>query len=666
MNLDEWAKEFSQSVAVNAESSERFPEDVFTEEAVNIIMGAGEADDFHLCPFRARGMKVNAYNISSDGDCVDLFVTHRYESDPPSRIPASEIEKNFDWLGAFLGKCLQSSLRLKLEEAAPEWEAAHAIHEYRSSITRARFYLLTDCLAKNQALKDTDLDGVRVSYQLWDIGRLHKTQTSGLKTEAIEINFDKDFGGHLTCLGTTSEDGEYITFLGFLPALLLVKIYEKYGPRLLERNVRTFLQARGKVNKGIRATILEEPNRFLAYNNGLSAIADDVRFERSGGVYFLTAVAGFQIVNGGQTTASLYTSWKKDKNADLSKIFVQIKLTQPTNPAAIDAIAPKISQFANTQNKVNTADFSANEPYHQEMERLSRTIWAPAPSGSNILTKWFYERARGAYMDAIGRALTAAKRTEFKLQNPPNQKFTKTDLAKAENTWRQHPNLVCLGAEKNFVEFTEMLREHPISPDEKVFRDLVAKLILFRTAERVIQKQNYGGHRSQLVAYTLAWISHQTAQELDLDTIWSDQALSQKLQDAIAAVSLHADRHLRDSGGRSIGEWAKKEDCWITFRNATIDVRIPCAVKDGAKLARGRAVVGIRIEADDPVLKLGGAGWKSLSSWAKETGNLQPWQRSLAYSIGRVLDSERNPSEKQLTQAQIIIAEANRLGFKPE
>jgi len=667
MNLEEWALELSQSVASNAEASDRFPEDVFTEEALNIIIAAGEAEDFHLCSYKARGMKVNAYNISSDGDCVDLFVTHRTESNPPSRITNSDIEKQFDWLQGFLAKCLQTSLRMKLEESAPEWEAAHDIHHHRDRITRARLYLITDSIARDQTIKDMDLDGARLTHHLWDIGRLYKTQTSGNAATAIEINFLEDFGGHLTCLGTTSSDDEYTTFLGFLSAELLVNIYEKYGPRLLERNVRTFLQARGKVNQGIRRTIIDEPCRFLAYNNGLSAIADHVSVQQNeGGVCFLTSVKGFQIVNGGQTTASIYTTWKKDK-ADVSKIHVQIKLTCPNDVTAIDEMAPKISQFANTQNKVNTADFSANDPYHLAMEKLSRSIWAPAPAGSNVLTKWFYERARGAYMDAIGRAPTPAKKREFKIQHPPNQKFTKTDLAKAENAWSQYPQLVCLGAEKNFVEFTDKLRDKPGIPEESNFRNLVAKLILFRTAERVVQAQAYGGYRAQIVAYTLAWISHATGQCLDLDIIWQEQSLSEATREIIAKVSERAHHHLvHGAGGRNVTEWAKREECWIGFRTQDVAVKIArlrLKTRSGEEQKVPRP--GVYISPDDPVLWLGGTGWKRLSSWAKETGNLQTWQRSIAYSIGRTLDVGKNPSEKQLKQARIILEESTRLGFRP-
>src|SRR5262249_732398 len=156
-------------------------------------------------------------------------------------------------------------------------------------------------------------------------------------------------------------------------------------------------------------------------------------------------------VNGGQTTASLYSAVKKDK-ADVSGISVQVKLTMPREASAIDELAPKISLYANSQNKVNTADFSANHPFHAGVEELSRTIWAPAASGSQLETKWYYERARGSYMDELGRP-GVADRNRWKIQHPPSQKFVKTDLAKFEHSWDQLPHLVSRGAEKNFVEF---------------------------------------------------------------------------------------------------------------------------------------------------------------------------------------------------------------------
>ena len=107
----------------------------------------------------------------------------------------------------------------------------------------------------------------------------------------------------------------------------------------------------------------------------------------------------------------------------------------------------------------------------------------------------------------------------FENVNPLRQKFTKTDLAKYENTWDQYPYLVSLGAEKNFIRFTVALveRGYP-TVDENYFHRLIANALLFKTAEKLIGGQAYGGFRAQIVTYTLAWLSHDTSQRLDLES----------------------------------------------------------------------------------------------------------------------------------------------------
>jgi hypothetical protein len=180
-----------------------------------------------------------------------------------------------------------------------------------------------------------------------------------------------------------------------IPGVLLAEIYRQHGARLLEQNVRTFLQARGKVNKGIRDTILNQPEMFLAYNNGLCATAAQIQIEsEKGPVANIRSITDFQIVNSGQTTASLTSAPLKD-DADLSAVLVQLKLSVIRDPAQVGAIVSNISRFANSQNKVNEADLRSNDAFQVRVEHLSRTVWVPCKAGANRQTKWFYERARG-------------------------------------------------------------------------------------------------------------------------------------------------------------------------------------------------------------------------------------------------------------------------------
>jgi hypothetical protein len=432
------------------------------------------------------------------------------------------------------------------------------------------------------------------------------------------------------------------------------------------------LQARGKINKGIRNTILNEPHRFFAYNNGITATADHIDFEQNGGSLKITKIRNLQIVNGGQTTASLAHTAKKDR-ANLDGIFVQCKLS--VIPAAfIDEIVPLISRYANSQNKVSDADFYANDPFHVSIEELSRTVWAPALGGSSRNTRWFYERARGQYADAKARETTPARKRQFEALSPNRQKFTKTDLAKYENTWMQLPHIVSLGAQKNFHDFSVRLKERGlVKVDLTYFQHLIAKAILFKRADRIIQQQELGGYKANTVTYTLAWLSHYTKQCIDLDTIWREQDISPALQEAIRMVSHRVHSIITSPpSNRNITEWCKRKDCWDTVRETEIVIGTKLATelipitRDPTRTP-DRGIATPNHEDSELIRQVSAItpdDWFRISKWAKETNNLQSWQRSLAYSIGRALSNGRTISPKQAKQGAIILSEAEKLGIE--
>jgi len=357
-----------------------------------------------------------------------------------------------------------------------------------------------------------------------------------------------------------------------MPAPLLARIYGEYGQHLLERNVRAFLQVKGSVNRGLQKTLREEPHRFLAYNNGLCCTAAEVRVESVINVQArLEWVKDFQIVNGGQTTASIYHAMKKEK-LNVNQVVVQIKLTVLRDAEKVPEIVPLISRYANSQNKVNAADFSANGPYHHKLEQLSRAIWAPATSGLERGTHWYYERARGCYADDKARQGTIAKRREWEIQNPPRQKFTQTDLAKFENAWMGLPHFVCLGAEKNFVKFAENMEEDAeLVVDENYFRQAVAKAILWRTAEKLFDMLELQGYRANSVAYAIAWVAEQAERRIDLDRIWREQRASLSLSTALKAACAAAHKHISSQEGNP-GEVSKRESCWNAFRKVPLSI----------------------------------------------------------------------------------------------
>ncbi len=339
--------------------------------------------------------------------------------------------------------------------------------------------------------------------------------------------------------------------------------------------MRAFLQAKGKVNRGLQKTLKEEPHRFLAYNNGLCCTAAEVRvLAGKDGHARLEWVRDFQIVNGGQTTASIFHAMKKEK-VDVRQVVVQMKLTVLKDPAQVAEIVPLISRYANSQNTVKNTDIAANGPFHQALEKQSRMIFTPPAGGLDRGSHWYYERARGSYLDDKARQGTKPKQRVWGEQNPTTQKFTKADVAKFEHAWLGRPDLVCLGAEKNFVKFAERMEDdgEPFV-DPTYFQHLVAKAIFVRTAEKVFSSLGLEGYRANSVAYAVAWLAERSGRRVNLERIWSEQHLPPGLVKALEIVCAAAHEHITEGDGNP-GEVSKREACWAKFRET--DFAVPAA-----------------------------------------------------------------------------------------
>jgi len=669
--LNEFATQLQQDIIsiAEVEDTEMLRAEAFTQYVIDMLIDAGELEDGTPYYHKAKGIEVSGYNIDNDGT-LSLFTTIYTQHVPPETVGKGDIEAGFKRLGTFLQKSLEKYY-ITLEEASPAFDMAEHIFECRQDIIRVRFYLFTDGLTTVDKLPDTKLNELQISYHVWDLLRIYRYASSGKHQEPVHIDFVEQFGEPLPCLQGTDEAADYSTYLTILPGNILSTLYESYGARLLELNVRSYLQATGKVNQGIRRTILDQPERFLAYNNGISATASNIELEhRSDGGLGIKSLSDLQIVNGGQTTASIFYTARKNK-ADVSRLRVQAKISVVA-PENIASLVPLISRYANSQNKVNEADFSANEPFHVKLETLSRSIWAPAIDGTQRQTRWFYERARGQYKDAIAREGTPARQKQFKELHPTTQKFTKTDLAKYEMTWDQLPYIVSLGAQKCFVHFTSRLQKRGhFEVEQQYFHHLVAKAILFRQAEKIISAQKFGGYRANVVTYTLAYICHRTAGRIDLERIWQQQSIGPELRNTIESVSQSVHEIIiSPPGGKNVTEWCKRPECWNKICELKID--LPALFEKELLSAAQAGDKGI--DNPDPLeqqqiaqaASIPAQTWYQLSAWAKETRNLQVWQRSLAFSLGRLRQSGRMPSRKQAAQGLIMLDEAYRLGFKPE
>ncbi len=578
-DLEQFAQDLHQEVLVKCadDATPQLREDAFTECVLERLAEHNEADNAEVCYHSAisRGRwpaaKINAWALSGDGATLDLFVTLYHGNGQPETVSKPDVAKHFGLARGFLRRAIEG-VHTQLEEAHEVFEAARRIHEARENLATVRLFFLTDGVVGTRAagVEEEQLPGLELRYVMWDLEKLSRLHVG--QREIIELDFVRNYGGAIPCIATKDVTSEYRTFLAFFPAPLLAKIYGEHGQRLLERNVRAFLQAKNKINKGIQQTLRDEPHRFLAYNNGLCCTAAEIDVEMGkDGHARLKSAQDFQIVNGGQTTASIFHAWKKE-HVDITGVVVQVKLSVLTDPAKVMEIVPLISKYANSQNRVNGADFSANGKFHHELEKLARTVWTLPQSGLERGTHWYYERARGSYLDDRAREGTPARMKEWERQNPLHQKFTKTDLAKFEQAWLGLPHLVCKGAEKNFIEFAQKHEEdgEPLV-DLNCFKHVVAKAILFRTTEKLVSAEEFGGYRANIVAYTIAWLAVKSSQRIDLERIWNEQRLSPVLCATITEVCKAVNAHLMAQSG-NVGEASKRVECWETFRKKKLQL----------------------------------------------------------------------------------------------
>lgn len=648
------------------------PEQLFTEYVLSILAEAGETENFRVCfdeKISKRGVehKVNAYALYENYETLDLFITIYSAGNEIVSITKTEVEKAFDKLTKFFRNSVYKEYVNEIEESSEVFDLAHTLansSEVVEFLTRVNLFVITNGEVKTDPKESNKVGGYPVFFRTIDINYLYNlSEKSGVP---IEIDF-RESGAIIPCIDTEADNPEYQSYLAIFPGDVLVNIYEQYGSRLLEQNVRSFLQFTGKINKGIRKTILEEPLMFMAFNNGIAATADNLEIidlpNNKGKA--IGSVKDFQIVNGGQTTASIYHTWKKDK-ANVSGIFVPVKLTIVKNKENFSEIVGRIAEYANTQNRVSASDLSSNRENHVLLEKLSRTIWASPKAGESHQTRWFYERSRGQFKNERLRfGLTPSRRKQFDKQNPRSQMFTKELLAKYINSYKEiasgkkiliGPHMVVRGSQKNYSQFLNY--NFTNKPDNIWFEDAIALAILFNSSEKIygVKPNSIGDMRYITVPYAIAWVGRFSNYRLDLGKIWKNQAISESLKKTLREVMIQVEDFIKKNAPGSLyGEWAKKEECWNAIKDFDFNIDL-LQIKDDLedqnskrKKITKEETQQAEIEAiDESIRSIHSDTWKKIEAWGRETGKLSIHLGNIAFGIaGKIrnnkpfIDSER-------------------------
>jgi hypothetical protein len=678
----EYFSQYMSDIQASAGAEKDFCEVQFTEEMCSFLVQEAVINTFDSVFYKKtqQGIRIDAWNFDKSKRELSLFISD-YTHDNILRIlTQSDAEKLFKRAIRFFKKAVTEEFyRSELDESDPAYSVARDISENHDLISKIQIYLLSNA-TKSERFKNIEpiiINGFETVYDIWDISRRTNIQNSGRAKEDIFIDFTEFEEGGMKFLPAFIKASSCKSYLLVFPGKLIADIYDKYGDRLLEQNVRTFLQFRGGVNKSIRNTLKNEPEMFFAYNNGLTVTAEALKVKNDR----ILQAKNLQIVNGGQTTASIFMSRLLDKSTiDLTNVYVQVKLSV-IEEDKVDEVVPVISKSSNTQNKVSNADFFSNHPFHKRIEGFSRRILAPAQEGK-LETKWFYERARGQYTNTQAK-MTPSQKKKFLLQHPRHQMITKTDLAKFENSFNQMPHYVSKGAQWNFGKYAQEIsgkddknkglwENNDLQFNELWFKNSIAKAIIFKYLEGILRKQVwYGGYRAQIITYTLAKYSELVSKKgcfIDFTSIWRKQDLTDVMKTELLTLAEAIYDIITDTD-ENVGSYCKKPICWdrvkglhfLFSQNMLSELQDTeqhiIKVKDAKKKQKVLNKINTQIEVYERGLQY----WTRMYEWAGNNKIFSEKELSILNTTLRMMTNP--PSEKQCAVILKIEERAIEEGF---
>lgn len=632
-NYQDYKKEFLDTLRTDSAVNGSDTQDEFLSCTLGMLEDYDEIQNSQKLGFgdkRCSGqriMRIDGYSFDETDHSLELFISDFQDAYDTENLTAGRVDELYWRMYYFLDEVCNGKIENYFDDSDDVLKVArliryrmNAIGDDPQQILKIRMFILTnkelstDLLNRNlletkirknkgssktvkstKKIKKSDFNGKPLEINLWNLERFYEKEKS-FSSDPIVIDFRKDFDcDGIPCIkGNIGDNLGYEAYIAIIPGKLLSEIYIEHGSKVLEGNVRAFLGTSGSksVNSGIRRTINNEPDKFFTYNNGIATTAADVETEEKDGQLFITKIVDLQIINGGQTTASLAEAVLKKTNAELTGIFVPMKLTviddrETENEDGVrfyDQMVQNIAKYANSQNKVTAADLFSNDPFHIWMEKMSKKIFAP-PVHYSVPTGWYYERSRKRYEQEQFKLKSEIDRKRFRAKFPKDQLITKEQLGMYLTTMKEQPNIVAKG--KNFVikEFNTIISQDYKANkgcfNEFYFRKCICSAIIYRTVDNYLESHKdsakrqtgfwykAGGYKLDIVPYTIAKIIHSipAGYSLDWEGIWNRQAVSPAFMREIEIVTKMTNDFICDSHGVIVTEYCKKAETWADFRD---------------------------------------------------------------------------------------------------
>ena len=667
-DLNKFYQDFMAQVADEVEFSEKSIEDVLTENIIEYIKESNETNSPDILLIQPDNeaskkkvsFKVNAFDYSDLAGELDLFVSIIKSSDKPENIAENEIDAAISQGTKFLNLSIEGTLSKLFREAHPDFaEVTDMIHEeFRAkNINLVRIFVLTNGKLKSEYTLDdnkiTD-QGIDCEYHIWDIESVYRADLSGRQMSEINITLDNP----IECIRLNDPNEKVNTYLGILSAYELGSIYSKYKDKLLDQNVRNYLGGRNRVNSKIAKTLRETPEMFFSYNNGISSTAAEVVIKKSdvgedseNAKIYITGLRNWHIVNGGQTTCTIYNAFKK--NVDIKNAYLTVKISEIRDKDKNADTVQNIAESANSQTQIKDSDLSANHKFLANLDTISKKEWTPSNS-ARPNTLWYFERLRGQLLsdklnEGDARSLKVAK---FMQARPKEQILTKTDIAKVLMAWDGLANEASKGNEVCFNNFWKKEYKNT-EVTKEFFHEIVAKRIIYLTIHKYFKEAKHSGYANIVDNYVLATIAQKTQQNLDLEYIWTNQQIQPELIEPIKeCIQVMVDYIAKIAqDGLNPTVVAKRADFCSTIKIQMANVKFPATLSAAKKDERELTAEQVAIITQAKSIPVD--TWTNLSTWGKETHKMSIMEKKRIDHI--VVALTRNPDAISFATAEACL-----------
>ena len=558
---------------------------------------------------RAIG-EIYGYNESDNGQVLTLFYT-LYDTmafkGEIHKAHEEDVQTAWNRMIEFYDKAVHNVVLDEMEKAHPLYDAAKTIFEHQDNYITVRLYILsnysirqTDIKKKTDKLKNKDF-----RKKACDIKFLFNCRDNESDHEPIDVNLTQDYKYNIPFIKMSSAQYGYQCYLAMFPAKLLYRLYREYNTDLLTHNVRYFLgfkkTKKRTTNADIKDTLMKNGELFLAYNNGVTAISTGIdAVKETKGVevgdedstnksteYISTGIIDtikdFQIVNGGQTTASIFMTKELGKGVDLRGVYVQVKIIViPQDYKEKNSFATNITRSSNTQNPVKFSDYSVNNNFNILMQDLSRKICIP--NENNDYRYWFFERIRGQWEAEEARIKGEAAKDNFKQKYPKELRFKKETLARVQNCWMQKPFDSVKGEGTIYDNFITEINDEGFIPDEEYYKTSIALIIIYNYLSQRKENRLYEGEAACVKAYTMAYASYLMRDTMSLMDIWNRQCLTESQKQGFDILSDAIFSALKDlSDIDAIKNWCRRKLSYEEFLNYEFN----CDIQLVKQLLRG-------------------------------------------------------------------------------